>query len=97
MSTEIAVVGVTFRNPDGTNRQQLLRKCMPGDPVALLHEPENKHDPNAIAVCTGAGQIGYLPRAFAAEYPEYMHGTIKRITGGGEGQSLGCIIELETQ
>ena len=36
--------------------------------VRLVREPDNPHDPNAIAVVSdNAGQLGYIPREFAAE------------------------------
>lgn len=75
----VKVVGVSFKNPDGTSRQDLL--CRLYDDywtegkeaevvLALVREPENEHDPNAVAVFVQApkrakGQIGYLPRDHA--------------------------------
>ena len=58
----IKVVGVTFSNPDGTNRQAILKKCSPGQVVELLAEPNNQFDKTAIAVLTSSGEmLGYLP------------------------------------
>ena len=41
----------------------------PGRALALRRDPENEHDPNAIAVYPGEGgaQIGWVPRELAAE------------------------------
>jgi hypothetical protein len=41
----------------------------PGSELALVAEPENEHDPNAIAVwdATRRVQVGYLPADVAAE------------------------------
>jgi HIRAN domain len=41
----------------------------PGQRLALNRDPENPHDPNAIAVHPGDGgdQIGWVPRELAAE------------------------------
>jgi|SRR5579862_1368751 len=41
----------------------------PGRPLALVAEPENEHDPNAIAVWDGQRrlQVGYVPAADAKE------------------------------
>jgi HIRAN domain len=40
----------------------------PGRPLVLRPEPENEHDPNAIAVDTEDGaHLGYVPRELAAE------------------------------
>ena len=37
----------------------------PGRPLALRRDPENPHDPNAIAVLAGALQVGWVPRELA--------------------------------
>ena len=40
----------------------------PGRPLRLRRDPENAHDPNAIAVLASAGaQVGWVPRDAAAE------------------------------
>ena len=39
----------------------------PGSPLELRRDPENEHDPNAIAVHAGAAQVGWVPREVAAE------------------------------
>jgi hypothetical protein len=41
----------------------------PGSPLRLRRDPENPHDPNAIAVDTadGSEQLGWVPREVAAE------------------------------
>jgi HIRAN domain len=39
----------------------------PGRPLRLRREPDNEHDPNAIAVEAGDGQLGWVPRELAAE------------------------------
>ena len=40
----------------------------PGSPLELRRDPDNKHDPNAIAVHGAAGeQLGWVPREAAAE------------------------------
>ncbi len=42
-----------------------------GKPLKLVPEPENPHDPNAVAVVVptarGDGKVGYIPRTFARE------------------------------
>jgi hypothetical protein len=56
----------------------LRKKCIPGVegrpsfPVALVPEPENQHDPHAIAVMSEAGRVGYLPRETAPSYARTM-------------------------
>ena len=72
------VAGVTFNNSDGSARQAYIRKFVKaGMPATLKREPDNKHDPNAIAVWVTATflfglireeiQIGYLPADLAQE------------------------------
>lgn len=39
----------------------------PGKPLELRRDPENEHDPNAIAVEAGGDQVGWVPRDLAAE------------------------------
>jgi hypothetical protein len=54
--------GVTFKNPDGTDRQKIIAKCHQGEPLRLEREPGNIHNPRAVRVLTHGGQqIGYLP------------------------------------
>lgn len=67
------VVGTTFENEDGSDRQIAIRKCRPGDAVVLVPEPENPVDPNAVKVCKFESakqlgqQLGHLNRDLAAE------------------------------
>jgi hypothetical protein len=39
----------------------------PGRPLELRREPDNEHDPNAIAVHADGAQVGFVPRELAAE------------------------------
>lgn len=39
----------------------------PGRPLELRRDPDNEHDPNAIAVLAGGEQVGWVPREVAAE------------------------------
>jgi HIRAN domain len=60
----VAVAGVTFRpgNVDDASFD-------PGRRLALVREPENEHDPNAVAIWNEEQtlQAGYVPRETAAE------------------------------
>jgi hypothetical protein len=59
----LAVVGINYPNADRTNRRFELALCVPGEPVRLVLEPDNKHDPAAVAVFSCRNmQIGYLSR-----------------------------------
>jgi hypothetical protein len=68
-STEFQVAGVTFRNDDGSDRQQILRSLLGRSlpfPLVLRRDPGNRYDANAIAICDEQGrQIGYVPREHA--------------------------------
>ena len=60
----VAVAGVTFRpgNVDDASFD-------PGRRLALVREPENEHDPNAVAIWNEERTLlaGYVPRETAAE------------------------------
>ena len=78
------VVGVTF---DG--RQEGLVGLEQGEELSLVREPDNPHDPNAIAVLRAGGvRIGYLKRLIAAAIaPEIDRGAnygavVSGLTGG---------------
>ena len=60
----IAVAGVSFR-PEAVTDSSFD----PGARLALLPEPENEHDPNAIGIWNEQRtlQVGYVPRETAPE------------------------------
>jgi len=60
----IAVAGVSFR-PEAVTHSSFD----PGARLALVPEPENEHDPNAIGIWNEARtlQVGYVPRDVAPE------------------------------
>jgi hypothetical protein len=60
----IAVAGVSFR-PDALEDPSFA----PGRRVALAREPDNPHDPNAVAIWNEerTRQLGYVPAAVAPE------------------------------
>jgi HIRAN domain len=50
-SIHTKIRGVTFENPDGANRQQIIRQwCHSGDALFLVREPNLPTHPNAIQV-----------------------------------------------
>jgi hypothetical protein len=59
----VPVAGVSFR-PEAVAD----RSFDPGRPLALVPEPNNEHDPNAVAVWNEERtlQAGYVPREIAA-------------------------------
>ncbi len=92
------VVDVTHPNPDGTSRQQIIRRCRRGEALLLVREPDNLFDSNAVKVCRETGeQIGYLYREVAEEVAPLLdagkrvEAVISSLTGGGwfSGKSPG--------
>ena len=62
------VVGESFRNDDGSDRQAIIPRCRLGELLVLEPEPDNPHDINAMRVLTQRGeQVGYLERDFAGQ------------------------------
>lgn len=81
------VVGESFRNDDGTDRQTILSLVTPGMPVELVREPRNKFDSDAVAVVVpGLGQIGYLPRDHCLA-DQIKAGTVRASVRGVHGGS----------
>jgi hypothetical protein len=73
--------------------------------VTLVAEPSNPYDPNAIAVHSACGQVGYLPRDVAPDFAALFHelhqlgydgaGCGAVMTGGEPGrESLGVVLLL---
>lgn len=99
---EFQVVGVTFDNEDGTNRQTILRKCSDGDMIMLRRRYSKKY-PNAVEVWTEFGQIGHISEYDARVIAKLMDdgkqidARIKKLIGGTfEKPKLGCILLLKT-
>jgi hypothetical protein len=57
----LAVVGAQYPNKTGPDRRFEITLCSPGDPVQLVPEPKNKHDPRAVQVMSERGVVmGYI-------------------------------------
>ena len=61
----------------------------PGQPLELVPEPDNPHDPNAIAVWNAGRSlhVGYLPREYAAKLAKDL----------GGGPKIACMAIWETR
>ena len=84
------VVGVTFDNPDGTNRQHLIASLNDNSQIFIKRDYANFYDPNAIMVMNFQGQqIGYVSRDVASQLAPQMdsgkeiYAKIACLTGGG--------------
>ena len=89
------VVGVTFPNEDGTDRQDLIEeledRIEKGETVelGLRREPHNVHDPNSVAVLDPDGrQLGFLSRQVVESVAPLMdrggsvRASVAGLTGG---------------
>jgi hypothetical protein len=61
------VVGESFRNDDGSDRQTITPRCRVGDLLVLEPEPDNPRDINAIRVLRRNGEQIGLEREFAGQ------------------------------
>ncbi len=60
MKVIYALVATKFR---GQRAIEIVRSLKHGDPVTLMREPENPHDPNAVAVWAQDHHCGFVPAA----------------------------------
>lgn len=85
-----AVVGESFANEDGSQRQDIIRRLgKVGMQATLEREPDNQYDSNAVAVYIADQQIGYLKTEVAERLADKIDGgrfvagaVIHAITGG---------------
>lgn len=92
------VAGVTFRNSDGSSRQENLSYCISGGPVEFEHF--TYQGAPAYAVFCGGLQIGNLPADLARDLYELddsytFIGDIDEVTGGDDGLKYGCNLQIE--
>ena len=92
------VSGVTFDNPDGTNRQNLLKYVAAGDELSIICEKTN--DKAIYMVRHPIGVIGTLRSETVKEFTdatkaEQIKARVLQLTGGtGDKTIIGCNIEL---
>lgn len=95
----VRVVGVSFQNEDGTDRQEILSQLSIGEAM-LLKYYEYDNEP-AYAVTDAVGnQIGNLPKDLSADIYEkyrdcYFSVQIENITGGNDELKYGCVIDID--
>ena len=92
------VKGVTFDNEDGTNRQDILSRVFEHDQLEIEKYQYNGK-PAAYVKCNGEiiGNISAdLAESLAQRYPDAQYeARIIELTGGDEGRTLGCNIEID--
>jgi hypothetical protein len=98
-----AVVGESHKNKDGKSRQTIIKRSVsPGMAAELRREPDNKYDPNAVAVFVDGQQIGYLKREVAERLcyliddPAYVAEALVNGVYGGtpDKPSVGVTLDL---
>jgi len=99
------VSGVTF-----DSRQEIIAKLTGDEPCRIQPEPDNKFDPNALAVLVALpsgsiAHVGYVPKLLASQVSPWLEGEavtskILEIVGGfetrdGDIAALGLRIAIE--
>ena len=101
------IVGVTFANQDGSDRQEIIEylddllQQTSNVSLQLVREPQNSYDHNAIQVHDSQGrQIGYLSRSVSETLAPMMDNgievqcTLSQITGHSLDQNFGINIQI---
>lgn len=93
------LVGVTF-----AGRQEQIRGIPPAQPLSLVREPENSHDPNAVKVLEpGGATLGYLKADLARHLAAVMDKGMEykaqaaSVTGGSEDKPYGLNIFIRRE
>lgn len=83
------VSGVTFPNDDGSERQEIIKRCKPGERLILRHDAYNEYSMFATQVLrTNDEQLGHAPEYLAerlyAEIEDGYHvaAVLTDVTGG---------------
>lgn len=85
-----------------SNYQGAVKRLRDGDPIELVHEPDNAYDDRAIMAATSDGAtVGYLQRGswigrVLIDEQKPVAARVHEIIGGGRGQMLGIILEILT-
>ena len=99
---EYKVVGVTFANDDGINRQELLRKIKSKEAPfkGYINYSLRKYSyegKTAVAVLANGIMIGNIPKENAeniAEHIKYIDKVFVRVFGGEDGKKYGAVVRL---
>jgi hypothetical protein len=99
----IHVAGESFRNLDGSSRQEELARCRVGEMAVLERDPYNPHDSNCIKVVSARGvQVGNVGRENAEWIAARMDkggdvsATIESV-GVGDTGLLGAVLSVSTE
>ena len=73
MSCYTKLVGVTYDNSDGTNRQVIIARLTTHSLITLSRDYGNLYDPNAISVLNSSGErLGFINKELAAKLAPQM-------------------------
>lgn len=75
------------------------RPARPGEPVALVPEPTNKYDKNAVMVCAGDECIGYINRLQTETFLRWLptrdvSGFVERLNGSADRPSAYIFVRV---
>jgi hypothetical protein len=83
------IAGVSFPNDDGSERQILIERCIPGEQLLLIHDAYNEHSIFTTKVLRMSGeQLGHAPEYMAEKIVEEIEdgykatGVVTAVTGG---------------
>lgn len=82
-NVDLKVVGVTFKNDDGSSRaDKIIEMSQYKDKavIQLEREPQNKYDPNAIKVLADGKQIGYIGKDYSGILAPMMDNEFRRFS-----------------
>ena len=101
------IVGVTFANQDGSDRQEIIEDLddllqqTSHVSLVLVRDPQNPYDHNAIQVHDEQGrQLGYLSRSVCETLAPMMDNgievqcTLSQITGHSLDQNFGINLQI---
>lgn len=98
------IVGVSFKNSDGIERQDLIKRLKEGDVLTIEREPDNKYDKNSHIIKSKDGVLGHVSKSLAEDLVEKVDEGGEKIIGIKEykvtGQAqhtfgVNIIIELD--
>jgi len=83
------VAGVTFPNDDGSERQEIIKRCKVGESLIFRHDAYNEYSVFATQVLrTNGEQLGHAPEYLAERISQEVEagykvvGVLKDLTGG---------------
>ena len=83
------VAGVSFANDNGSERQEIIRRCRPGEQLIFRHDAYNQYSIFATQILrTNGEQLGHAPEYLAEQIVDEIQdgyavlGVLANVTGG---------------